>query len=172
MTAFVALLRAVNVGGTGMLPMTRLAAICTGIGLGKVRTYIQSGNVVFASVLSEAAVREALEAALAEAMGKRIDVAVRDAAALRAVLEANPFPHAEPAKIGIAFGSVEVPEALVAGIVTPGGEAIRAGRREVYIHYPDGMGRSKLKLPAALGAVTVRNLNTVGRLAVMAAALE
>ncbi|HUZ65645.1 MAG TPA: DUF1697 domain-containing protein, partial [Acetobacteraceae bacterium] len=79
MSVFIALLRAINVGGTGMLPMKALAALCADLGFGKVRTYIQSGNVVFESSLSEDGVQAGLEQALAEKMGKRIDVVVRTA---------------------------------------------------------------------------------------------
>ena len=64
-TAYIALLRAVNVGGTGKLPMIDLTAMCEAAGLGKVKTYIASGNVVFTSPKSEKAVKAALEAALA-----------------------------------------------------------------------------------------------------------
>ncbi len=171
MTVFIALLRAINVGGTGALSMSDLAALCAGLGLGKARTYIQSGNVVFESRLAEAAVRAVLERALAEKMGRPVGVMVRTAAELRAVLDANPFPHAPNAKVAVVFGSDPVPDSLVAGIVAPDGEEVRAGRREIYVHYPNGMGRSKLKLPAALGPVTARNVNTVAKLLAMATAL-
>src|SRR6202008_63371 len=97
MTVFVAFLRAINVGGTGMLPMKDLAALCTDLGLQDVRTYIQSGNVVFASKLAERKVQAQLEKALAAKMGKKIDVMVRTAAELRSILLGNPFPRAKPA---------------------------------------------------------------------------
>ncbi|QWG11229.1 DUF1697 domain-containing protein [Bradyrhizobium sediminis] len=61
MGAFVALLRAVNVGGTGKLPMSDLKDICEELGFGAVRTYIASGNVVFTFGKSEAAIKTALE---------------------------------------------------------------------------------------------------------------
>ena len=74
MTAFVALLRAVNVGGTGKLPMSELKAMCEALGFEGVRTYIASGNVVFASRKSEAAVKKALEARLEAYAGKPVGV--------------------------------------------------------------------------------------------------
>jgi uncharacterized protein (DUF1697 family) len=52
-------------------------------------------------------------------------------------------------------------------LVIPGGEEIRPGKREIYIHYPDGMGRSKLKLPSLMGTTTARNINTVAKLVAM-----
>ncbi len=62
MPCFVALLRAVNVGGTGKLPMSGLTALCTRTGFGSVRTYVASGNVIFTTTLSEPRVKAALEA--------------------------------------------------------------------------------------------------------------
>ena len=167
MAVFIALLRAINVGGTGMLPMKELSALCTELGLAKVRTYIHSGNVVFESRLSEEKVRAALEKALAERMRKTIDVMVRTAAELRSVLEANPFPDAQPAKVAVVFRSGPAPKGLLENLVIPGGEEVRLGKREIYIHYPDGMGRSKLRLSSAVGVVTVRNINTVAKLVAM-----
>jgi uncharacterized protein (DUF1697 family) len=162
MTTFVALLRAVNVGGTGKLPMKELADLCTGLGLKRVRTYIQSGNVVFESKLSEKTIRERLERALTEKLGKRSDVFVRTAAELKSVLRNNPFPHAEPSKVSVYFQSERVNKSLLDEVHAPGGEDVRLGKREIYIHFPNGMGRSKLKLPAGVG--TLRNINTVTRL--------
>jgi uncharacterized protein (DUF1697 family) len=77
MAVFIALLRAINVGGTGMLPMKELSTLCSDLGLKKVCTYIQSGNVIFESALAEKAVKAKLEEALAKRMGKKVDVAVR-----------------------------------------------------------------------------------------------
>ena len=70
MSAWAALLRAVNVGGNNKLPMAELKALCEGLGLGRVQTYIASGNVVFASERSEADIRGAIEAALATRYAK------------------------------------------------------------------------------------------------------
>src|SRR5258707_5424610 len=92
MTAFVALLRAVNVGGTGKLPMSDLKEMCEALGFEGVRTYIASGNVVFVSRKSEAAVKAALEARLKTYAGKPVGVLVRTAAEMQAVLKNNPFP--------------------------------------------------------------------------------
>src|SRR5262245_26640428 len=94
MTSFVALLRAVNVGGTGKLPMSDLKALCEELGFTSVRTYIASGNVVFASRKSEHAIKAALEKRLAA--GKPVGVLVRNAAEMAQVAADNPFPHAAP----------------------------------------------------------------------------
>jgi uncharacterized protein (DUF1697 family) len=170
MTTFVALLRAVNVGGTGLLPMKDLSALCTRLGFSDVRTYIQSGNVVFRSDVPEARARKILETALAERLGKPVDVMIRSAAELRAVLAGNPFPEAPPSRVAVVFSSNPVPKSAVDEVIAPGGEQAAAGKRELYIFYPDGMGRSKLKLPPALGRMTARNINTVAKLVAMASA--
>ena len=170
MTVYVALLRAINVGGTGKLPMTKLKTLCEDLGFDDVRTYIQSGNVVFASRKGEVAVRKTLTTALTKALGKPTDVAVRSAKEMAAVLKKNPFVKAPPAKVGVAFLGKRVTKTMLKAIDIPGKEEVAAGRREVYIHFPDGMGLSKLKLPKAFGPATVRNVNTVGKLAAMAEA--
>jgi uncharacterized protein (DUF1697 family) len=170
MTVFVALLRAINVGGTGTLSMKELSALCRDLGLEKVRTYIQSGNVVFESRLSEGSVREVLEQSLTKRIGKRVDVMVRTASELLSVMEANPFPDAQPAKVAVVFRSDSVHKGLLDNLVIPGGEEVRPGKREFYIHYPNGMGQSKLKLPSSIGVVTARNINTVAKLVAIAMA--
>jgi uncharacterized protein (DUF1697 family) len=167
MTVFVALLRAVNVGGTGKLPMKDLSKLCTDLDFRDVRTYIQTGNVVFKSPLSAVRVRASLEKSLTAHMGKKIDVVVRNAAELRRVLESNPFPTAEPARVAVVFCSVPVDKKAFDAVVAPGGEQVVAGGCEFYVHYPDGMGRSKLKLPRIEGFATMRNINTVAKLVAM-----
>ena len=166
MTTYIALLRAINVGGTGKLPMKDLTALCADLGFDLVRTYIQSGNVVFESKLSEKTIRARLEKALTEKLGKQADVVVRTAAELKSVLKDNPFPQAEPAKVGVHFQSDRVDKSLLETVVAPGGEEVQLGKREIYIYFPDGMGRSKLKFSAGVG--TVRNMNTVAKLVAMA----
>jgi uncharacterized protein (DUF1697 family) len=148
--------------------MKELQALCTNLDLTNVRTYIQSGNVVFESRLSEAVLRSKLEAALSDRIGRRVSVMVRTASELRATLAANPFPDARRAQVGVVFLSATVPEALFAGLARPGGEELHAVKREVFIHYPNGMGRSKLKLPSDVADGTTRNLNTVAKLVAMA----
>ncbi|HET6305764.1 MAG TPA: DUF1697 domain-containing protein [Rhodopila sp.] len=168
MTGFVALLRAVNVGGTGMLPMDVLRSLCVELGLENVRTYIQSGNVVFESGMAERALEARLEEALFARMGKHVGVLIRTASALRAIVDANPFPEANPAQVGVVFLREPAPGGLLNGLVVPGREDARPVGREIFVHYPDGMGRSKLKLPPEAAKGTTRNLNTVARLAAMA----
>ena len=96
MPAYAALLRAVNVGGTGKLPMAELQAMCEAEGYAGVRTYIASGNVVFHTGLVEVQVKAALERRLLAYAGKPVRVLVRTAAELARVLAANPFPDESP----------------------------------------------------------------------------
>ena len=167
MTGYVALLRAVNVGGTGKLPMTELKAMCEAAGFTRVRTYIASGNVVFDAKGSEAQVKAALEAELEAYAGKKVGVLVRTPAEMKAVLADNPFSgRATNRTVAIFLDEVPPPDALdkVSGV---NGEDLRLGRREIYVHYGDGMADSKLKIAAA-AAGTARNMNTVAKLAAMA----
>jgi uncharacterized protein (DUF1697 family) len=164
LAVFIALVRGINVGGTGLLQMKELAGLCSALSFQAIRTYIQSGNVMFESSLSEDAVRSRLEKALAARMGKKIDVMVRTPAEMRSILSDNPFRGKEPAKVAVAFLREPPPHDLMKRVVAPGGEQVRPGKREIYIYYPDGMGRSKLKLPLEKTAATVRNINTVAKL--------
>src|ERR1700732_728815 len=91
MTKYVALLRAVNVGGTGKLPMTKLKSMCESSGFLNPRTYIASGNVVFESKLPEATVKAKLERCMAKYAGKPVEVLVRTGPEMAAVLTKNPF---------------------------------------------------------------------------------
>ena len=168
MAIYVALLRGINVGGTGILAMKDLMAMCGRLGFAKARTYIQSGNAIFECALKEEAVRHRLEEALAAKMGKRIDVMVRTAAELRAALEANPFPDKEPNKTAVFFLAGKPPAEQLRGLTGPAGEQVRAGKREIYVYYPEGMGRSKLKVPLQGAPATVRNINTVAKLTALA----
>jgi len=168
MNGFTALLRAVNVGGTGKLPMTDLKKLCEELGFGRVRTYIASGNVVFTSAKSEAAIKADLETTLEAYAGKPVGVAVRSAAEIAQVLANNPFPDA-PANRTMAVFLDRPPAAnTLAGVRGQKDEQIVLGRREIYIHYRDGMAKTKLVVPAAKTG-TARNINTVATLARMAA---
>jgi uncharacterized protein (DUF1697 family) len=167
----IALLRAVNVGGTGTLPMAELKALCEDIGFTDVKTYIQSGNVLFRSDKTQATVQARLEEALAHKMGKSPGVILRNRQALEAVAEGSPFPHAKPNYLLVTFLAEAAPADALDKLVAPDGEEVHVAGKEIYIHYPDGSGRSKLKLPV-LKLGTARNLNTVRKLAEMAREME
>ncbi|MEH7880383.1 DUF1697 domain-containing protein [Rhizobium laguerreae] len=171
MPVYIALLRAVNVGGTGSLPMAELKAICEGLGFSDVKTYIQSGNVLFRSDEAEKVVVERLDDALGKKMGKRPGVMVRSRKELDKIATDAPFPEARPNFLLVYFLPEKAPGDALETMVAPDGEEAKLAGREIYVHYPNGSGRSKLKLPA-LKPGTSRNLNTVRKLAEMAAALE
>lgn len=168
MQTYIALLRAVNVGGTGKLSMSELKAICEAAGFGRVRTFIASGNVVFSSNLTEAAVKQALNDKLHACAGKPVGVLLRSAVEMAAVLAANPFADAPGKRVAAIFlDAVPPPDALAAAVGLKN-ELMALGQREIYVHYRDGMGDSKLRIPAAKTG-TARNMNTVAKLATMAA---
>ena len=171
MTAFVALLRAVNVGGTGKLPMTELTAMCKAAGFGSVRTYIASGNVVFASNKSEDAVRAAIEKALEAYAGKPVGVMVRTAAEMADTLKRNPFADQPGNRVVALFVDGDIPKDALDYAKGVKEERMALGRREIFIFYGDGMADSRLAIPAGK-AGTARNMNTVAKLAEMAAALD
>jgi uncharacterized protein (DUF1697 family) len=168
MPVYIALLRGINVVGANQLPMKELAVMCGACGFLKARTYIQSGNAIFESRLKEAAIQRKLEAALAAKMSKPVAVMVRTPAEMRAVLAANPFPNEHPSKVLVAFLAGAMPANPLAGMVTPGGEQVRVGTREIYVFYPEGMGRSRFRLPLKGVSTTMRNINTIAKLVELA----
>lgn len=170
MTAYVALLRAVNVGGTGKLPMSTLIEMCEASGLELVRTYIASGNVVFASRLKERRIKALIEERLAAYAGKPVGVLVRTAEEIAAVQAANPFPAAPPNRTVAIFLDDPPPPGALDEARGKRTERVALGVREIYVAYGDDMAESRLLIPAAK-AGTARNMNTIGKLAAMAAAL-
>jgi uncharacterized protein (DUF1697 family) len=171
MLSFVALLRAVNVGGTGKLAMADLRAICEAIGFHHVRTYIASGNVVFASECSEREAKAALEARLQAHAGRPVGTMLRTAAEMAAILARNPFADAPGNRVTVIFLDDVTSPATLEGVTGRApDEALQLGVREIYVRYGGGMAGSKLRIPAATTG-TARNMNTVGRLAAMAARL-
>lgn len=171
MENYIALLRAVNVGGTGKIKMTDLVLICEDLGFTGVKTYIASGNVVFRSRLKSATVKKRLEAALEQRYGKSIPVMIRTLAEIDKVLAANPFKKAPPNFTIITFLDSSPPGDSVATAKHLVDEKISLGEREIYVLYGEGMSASKLKLAAAASG-TGRNVNTVTKLRDMATALK
>jgi len=168
MTAFVALLRAVNVGGTGKLPMATLKSLCEDAGFANVRTYIASGNVVFDSGLAAAKIKAALAARLQDYAGKPVGVLIRDASEMAAIVAANPFADQPGNRVMAIFLDDPPPEGALDAARHRTDEQLALGVREIYAFYPGGMGTSKLRIPAAATG-TARNMNTIATLARMAA---
>jgi uncharacterized protein (DUF1697 family) len=141
MTVFVALLRAVNVGGTGKLPMADLKQMCERAGFKAVRTYIASGNVVLESGRTEAAVKASLEATLRSYAGKSVGVLVRTAGELAEVLAGDPFPKAPRNRTVVIFLDKAPPKDA---LKTVPGRRMRKSR--------SGRGRFTSTIPLELGS--------------------
>lgn len=171
-TRWVALLRGVNVGGHNRVPMRDLRAVLEGLGHSDVATYLQSGNAVLTSGETDPVrLAGAIEGGIAAHLGLTIAVLVRTRDELAAVAADNPFlaAGADPAHLHAVFLSGDPdPERLAPlqdGRYAP--EELRAGERVLYLHLPNGMGRSQLAVD--LGKVrtvpgvtaTVRNWRTV-----------
>jgi uncharacterized protein (DUF1697 family) len=170
MPTYIALLRAVNVGGTGKLPMSELTAMCERIGCENVRTYIASGNVVFRSKLSAAKVKKELEQELQEYAGKPVGVHIRTPAEMARIAADNPFPNAAKNHTVAIFLDGPTKPAMLTEITGKDKEEVALGKNEIYVSYGPTMGQSKLRIPAAKMG-TARNMNTVAKLAAMGAEL-
>ena len=174
MTVMVALLRGINVGGANSLPMAQLRDIAVGCGLRDVRTYVQSGNVVFTtSSRSTASVARTLARAIAERSAVQPAVVVRTRDELAAVVERNPFVGrgADPAHLHVLFAPAAVKLPFSASeLAAYAPDEIAAVGSEVFGYFPNGFGRSKLAalLARRVESGTVRNWRTVTTLLRMA----
>ena len=168
MTAYVALLRGVNLLGVSTLKMADLKAIAAKLGLKQARTYIASGNLLFLSNKAEQPLRRALEQEMKAHMGRELRVMLRTAAELAAVVEANPFADSPGNRVQAFFLNEAPPNDLKKTARNQDDERIATGPREVFVAYGEqGIGKSRLRLPAA-EAGTARNMNTVAKLAQLA----
>ena len=166
MSIYIALLRAINVGGTGKLAMRDLIALCQRAGFADVRTYIQSGNVILRSPAPAAQVQATLQQAVSQAVKKPIGVFLRTPAELADVLAANRFPRHRGAASSSFSRRRPTREALEQAKGQTSEQLILRGR-ELYIHYPVGQAESRLKLPL-FERGTGRNLNTIEKLVELA----
>jgi uncharacterized protein (DUF1697 family) len=171
MATYAALLRAVNVGGNNLIKMADLRDLLAGLGLESVRTLLQSGNAVFdARSKDRSQLAEKISDAIHQEHGHRPDVILRTATELRRALDQVPFDaSAEPSLVHINFlAATADAEGARQVSAWEGPETVVVKGSEVYIHYPEGSGRSKLnRLPMEkmLGTRgTARNLNTVRKL--------
>ncbi|HEX5337768.1 MAG TPA: DUF1697 domain-containing protein, partial [Gallionella sp.] len=169
MTTLIALLRGINIGGNHKLPMKELAALLTDMGLRDVRTYIQSGNVVFrCDVKDKAALAEKISLAIEARYGFAPQVLLLDADELRNAMENNPYSEAEatPASLSLLFltETPSHPELKAMETLRTSSERFKLAGKVFYLHAPDGFGRSRLAAQAEklLGVpATGRNWNTV-----------
>jgi uncharacterized protein (DUF1697 family) len=171
MPRYVGLLRGVNVGGKNLVTMPQLRTLVTSLGHTDVSTYIQSGNIIFTS--DKKVTPKSLEPAIATTFGIEIAVMLRTPAELKGILKDNPFPTADLSRLHVGFMTEPPAAAAVAKLdrepFLPEEFAIKG--TELYVHLPNGVGRSKLL--AYLGRqlkvpTTVRNWNTVMKLVELA----
>ncbi len=182
MTIRIALLRAVNVAGHQPVAMATLRDLATALGLMNVRSLLQSGNLVFRSdARSGAGLEGLLEAEAARRLDLRTDFLVRSAKELAEIIANNPFPAAaarDPGHLVVMFlkdaPAAKNVDELRAAI--SGHEIIAAAGKQLYVVYPDGIGRSRLTsalIERKLGTRgTGRNWNTVLKLANLAKATK
>jgi uncharacterized protein (DUF1697 family) len=166
---YVAFLHGVNLGPHRRVPMSRLAALGRELGYDDVWTWASSGNLVLSTAGSAADVERELGGALALELGAPVEVTVRTAAELAALLEQNPFPEGSPSRVTIAFLRGPAPDGAagrIAEVATPA-EPFRLAGREVWVHYADGLASSRLaagfSTHVGVGATT-RTLGTVARI--------
>ncbi len=175
MAIWVALFRGINVGGKNIVPMAELRSELEAVGLQSVRSYIQSGNVVFESKLKSAnSLSKLISDCVEENRGFRPAVLILNSNDLQKAIDSNPFQAAasEPGKLHCFFlskaakldsASVEKAQAQ--------SETCKLVGKVFYLHAPDGIGRSKLAANAEkyLGVpVTARNFRTVLKIAELA----
>jgi uncharacterized protein (DUF1697 family) len=176
MTRFVALLRAVNVGGRA-LPMAALRELCEAeLGWEQVQTYIQSGNIVFEAKGKADALEAALEKAIEAQFGFKAPAMIRTASEWHTLLAANPFPkesEAEPNRVFLGvpkrLPAADAADCIVAKAAV--GERVMEAGDALWFHYPEGAGTSKLTpalIDRAAGCpVTARNWRTATKLGEM-----
>lgn len=176
MVSYVALLRGINIAGHKMVSMGELRDMVRALGFHDPRTLLQSGNLVFAGDgrRSAASLERLLEQETQKRLGVQTDYMVRTAVELQSAIDANPFQaeaQHDPGHLVIVFLKAAPPETSVAALraAIPGRERVHLAGRELYVVYPDGIGRSKLTpalMEKHLGGHrgTARNWNTALKL--------
>ncbi len=180
MTTYVALLRAVNVGGRNPLALADLRRLVESAGFEDARTLLQSGNVVFrGAARKDAAVERLLETGLEERLGLECDVFVRTEREWAEIVARNPFraeAERDPARLLVLCLKVAPDATRVRSLraAIKGPEVVEAVGRQLYAVYPDGIGRSRLTMVlierGLATRATGRNWNTVVKLAALAGA--
>lgn len=178
MNTYIALFRGINVGSTRSLPMRELVELLAGLGLQKIRTYIQSGNVVFETDENELArLTQRISQAVEERRGFAPAVLLLEAADLENAIAANPYPEAEPSPktLHVFFLAEPPPNPDLEKLerIKLDSERFTLQGKLFYLHAPVGIGRSKLaaSVEKALGVpATGRNWRTVGEIMALAKA--
>ncbi|HUF51767.1 MAG TPA: DUF1697 domain-containing protein [Longimicrobiales bacterium] len=176
-SAFVCLIRGINVGGRNVVPMAELRSVCTDLGWTGVQSYIQSGNLILYARAAPVTLEAELERGIERHFGLSVAVIVRRAEEWQTCIESNPFEESsrrEPSLVMLALSKLP-PEADAEGRLreraTSGERIVRVGDA-LWIHYPGGAGRSKLSpglVDRLVGSpVTTRNWRTVLRIGELA----
>jgi len=175
---YVALLRGINVGGRTKIAMADLRTLFDALDAEDVTTYLQSGNVVFRSDAAATALAQSVEQRIAGELGLRVTVVMRTGAQLAKIAAGNPFAGrgADAKQLHVVFLAEKPAAARVRALDAARGEPdeFRVVGHEIYLHYPNGYGRSKITnawFEKELGvAGTARNWRTVTKLAALAGA--
>lgn len=182
MPVMICMLRGVNLGGHNQIKMDTLRDLCQSLRLRDARTYIQSGNVVFATDQRDPKqLTQRLEDAIEHQVGFRPRVLLRTTSDLRDAVSRNPFAgrkDIEPGKLLVNFLAEKPPAVAKKRLeeldIAP--EELHVTGREMFIYFPNGQARPRLKWPAVdrilNQAYTGRNWNTVNKLLAMAEELE
>ena len=177
---YVSLLRGINVGGHRKIPMAELRRTYEALGFSPVKSYIQSGNVVFGGgAASAASVARRIHEAIETTFGFAVPVILRTADEMEAVVRGNPFQTggADPTKLHVTFLAAAPSDQAASEFAAyrVGPDELRLIGREAYLHCPEGLARTKLTpafLERALGSVsTTRNWRTVNTVLEMARGL-
>jgi len=177
MSKHVAFLRAVNVGGRNLVPMSELCDLFGSLDFTGVKSLLQSGNVIFDTDRRvDETIETMLEAQTAKRFGVTVDYIVRSAPELATAIASNPFPaeaKKDPAHLLVLFlkNAVQPKDVRALEATIQGSERIQARGKQLYAVYPEGVGRSKLTnamIEKKLGVrATGRNWNTVLKLAAL-----
>jgi len=181
MTVYVSMLRAVNVGGTSRIKMDALRAVYESMGLEDVRTLLASGNVVFRSGLKDRAqLVQRIMQEIERRLDLKVEVVLRTLAEVEAIVERGPVlsPRADTSKLLVMF-LAGVPDAADQASLSKshkGPEMVEMRGPEIYLYYPEGVGRSKLTNAVIEGKLrtsgTSRNWNTLTKIVEVGRALE
>ena len=176
MGAYVALLRGINVGGHRKVPMAELRTLAGEIGLDDPRTYVASGNLLFTSDQSAAALEKKIEEAIEERFGFDVDVIVRSARQWAGYRDGNPMrkeSEAHPSKVMLTIGKRAATDADIDALRRKAGpnERVERAGDVIWLWFGDGAGRSKMGTgPTAREVWTTRNWRTVEALGDMLSA--
>lgn len=180
MNTYIALLRGINVGGRHKLPMRELVHLLEALGVKNVKTYIQSGNVVFQSERTDSTMlAEEISEAIGKSHGFAPQIFILDIAGLQKAMAVNPFPEGEdePKSLHLFFLDAvpQEPDLSLMEALKKENERYRLIDDVFYLHAPDGIGRSKLAEKAGHGwgvSITARNWRTVSKIMELATAVS